>query len=84
MAWDDEFDGSDEFSDDGEFDFDDDSAEVIPCPNCGVEIYEESEQCPACGLYVVASVNPWQGRPTWWILLGLMGIIAVVLVLTSL
>jgi len=58
---------------------DDESLEMLPCPECGVEIYEEAEQCPHCGTYVVHESNFWQGRSTWWIVLGLLGIFAVIL-----
>jgi len=55
----------------------DDETDVVPCPECGAVVYEDAEQCPSCGLYIVPSTSPWRGRPRWWILLGLMGIAAV-------
>jgi len=53
-------------------------AELVACPACGAEIYEESEQCPKCGEYVTQSTRAWDGKPVWWLLLGLAGIIAVI------
>jgi hypothetical protein len=69
-----------EFSDDDQVD--DDSAELITCPACGAGVYEESEQCPACGAYIVHDTSIWAGRSTWWIVLALLGIVAVVVTLT--
>ena len=63
--------------------YDDDSPELLPCPNCGKEIYEESERCPYCGEYVTFSNSLWSGKPTWWIVLGIVGILATVLTLMS-
>jgi hypothetical protein len=56
----------------------DDSSDVVPCPSCGAEVYEDAEQCPSCGDYIVHSRSAWHGKPWWWVLLGLAGIAAVV------
>jgi predicted RNA-binding Zn-ribbon protein involved in translation (DUF1610 family) len=58
-------------------DSDDDGADVVPCPSCGVELYDDAEQCPNCGEYVVHRSNVWHGKPWWWVILGLAGVIAV-------
>ena len=76
--WDDDL-TDDEWSND-----DDDVNEVVPCPNCGAEIYEDAEQCPACGEYVVHGTSVWSGKPVWWVVLGLVGILALILVLSGL
>jgi hypothetical protein len=55
----------------------DDEVETEPCPHCGVLVYEEAEQCPHCGEYIVRSTSPFHGRSAAWILLGLLGIVAV-------
>ena len=60
---------------------DDESAELLPCPECGADVYEDAEQCPICGTYLIDDSNVWTGRSTWWIVLGLLGIIAVILAL---
>jgi hypothetical protein len=70
---------------DDENDFDDPSAdawddelsETVPCPACGAEVYEDADQCPACGEYITADTRIWSGKPTWWIILGVLGILAV-------
>ncbi len=67
----------------GEWD-DDDELDLVECPNCGTEIYEEAQQCPACGEYVVHGQHNWSsGKPVWYILLALAGIVAVVLALSG-
>jgi hypothetical protein len=75
MTWDEE-----EPDDDWE---DDDSGEtiVVPCPVCRADVYEDAEQCPSCGHYVVHTTSPWAGKPRWWIIGGLAGIAAVIWVL---
>jgi hypothetical protein len=75
---DDESDG--EFIDDDDLP-DDESVELLPCPECGADVYEDAEQCPVCGAFIIDDTNLWTGRSTWWIVLGLLGIIAVVLAL---
>ncbi len=36
---------------------DDDESETLNCPECGEDVYEESNQCPACGLYITPKVR---------------------------
>lgn len=57
---------------------DDVPAETLPCPECGADIYEESEQCPVCGAYVTFDRSVWSNRSPVWVILGLAGVIAVV------
>ena len=64
--------------------FDEDRDDTMPCPSCGAEIYDDAVQCPVCGEYVTADTSPWSGRPTWWILLGVAGVAAVIVVLALL
>ena len=72
-----------EFPDEDDGGHDDEAAETRACPNCGAEIYEEAEQCPSCGEYVTFDSRAFSGRPLWWTLLGLIGIVAVVCGLLS-
>ena len=75
-------DDSDDDWEDPDFDdADDGTAELVPCPACGEEIYEEAEQCPHCGNYVVRSTSAFAGRPIWFCVLGLLGVVATVLYL---
>lgn len=71
----------DEFPND---EWDDDSAETAPCPECGAEVYEDAVQCPVCGNYITHQTRIWSGRPGWWVILGLLGVLAAVLVLAGL
>lgn len=32
---------------------DDEELEFLPCPECGKQVYEEAEQCPYCGSYII-------------------------------
>ncbi len=80
-----DWDRDDEY-DDEPFDSDDedDATDVIDCPACGAEIYAEAEQCPVCGEYVTATSSVWDGKPTWWVVLAMAGILATVVGLMSL
>ena len=72
---------TDEYEDD---DYDE-SSELRPCPVCGAEIYEDSLRCPVCGNYITfKAAGPWSGKPVWWIVLGVLGSIAVVVSLAAL
>jgi hypothetical protein len=82
-AWFDE--PNDEFHDDNDEAYDDDEVTLTTvCPECGADVYEDTPQCPACGNYITHETNVWSGRPGWWILLGLLGVVATILVLTGL
>lgn len=63
--------------------FDDDFSETVPCPQCGAEVYEDAVQCSHCGTYITHHTSVWSGRPAWWILLGLLGVLAVILALAG-
>ncbi len=60
---------------------DDDFSDTWPCPSCGSDIYEDSVRCPVCGDFVTPGGSIWSGRPVWWIILGLLGTVAVILTL---
>jgi hypothetical protein len=77
LEWDDDFEDR-EFEDD----LDDDDV-YVPCPNCGAEIFDDSEQCPNCGHYITHSTSPWAGRSPAWILLAVLGIVAVIYMLLA-
>ena len=77
IEWSDDELSEDEYPD-GDDDFDRDGVDTLPCPECGAEVYEEAEQCPVCGKYITFDTSPWQGKTTAWIVLGLLGIVAVI------
>jgi hypothetical protein len=57
---------------------DDEPVDTIRCPECHADIYEDAEQCPRCGHFILPDTNCWSGRPGWWIVLGLIGVAALV------
>lgn len=78
---------SDFYDDDYEDEFDegydedpwsDDDVDMVECPSCHTMIYEESEQCPHCQEYVSHSTSVWSGRPWWWYVLAVSGVVALV------
>ena len=74
----------DEYDDEYDQPWDDDSPEeTVPCSHCGEDVYEDAVQCPACGSYITrSSSSVYEGKPIWWILLGVIGTVATILALT--
>ena len=61
---------------------DSDASDTSPCPSCGEAIYEDAVRCPFCGDYVSAgSASLFAGRSYWFIVLGILGIVAVIVAL---
>jgi hypothetical protein len=73
--YDGDFDGFDDWPEEP----DDEATETITCRQCGADIYEDAVQCPECGWYVTGDTSAWSDRPTWWIVLGLLGALAFAL-----
>jgi predicted RNA-binding Zn-ribbon protein involved in translation (DUF1610 family) len=70
-------DGDDDWEVPDPDEFDDDDADLVKCPSCGEEIFEEAQQCPYCGDYVVHSTtSALVGRPFWFCVIGLLGMAA--------
>jgi hypothetical protein len=67
---------------DEEFDDDEDETVTRECPRCGVDVYEDAEQCPLCGAWISWDNRPWTGRSWWWVALGLAGVVALIWALT--
>ena len=68
----------DEFDkDEGHFDEDDDEP-TVPCPYCRREIHEDAQRCPYCEQYISAEDAP-AGRKPWWIVLGVVLCLLMVL-----
>lgn len=80
-SWDDDW-PEDDYPDE----YDDDQSLTVECSECGEEVYEDAEQCPSCGNYIIHSSSGyvWKNRPSWWIALGLLGIMAVILAMSVL
>ena len=64
-AWDDP-----EAPDDADLGPDDDSAETVPCPYCGADVYEQAEVCSRCGAYISTEDAPAR-KPTWMVIASL-------------
>ncbi len=56
--------------------YDEDSTDTVTCPECGADVYEDADVCPVCGEFLIPDTRPWSGKPTWWIVLGILGVIA--------
>jgi hypothetical protein len=85
----DEEDGTDDFDEDG-YDPDDpetypqglyadDGLATIPCPHCGVDVLEESEQCPSCRMYLSKEDMPRKPRSGPWLMLAILALLAVLM-----
>ena len=62
----------------GDDDGDEDDS-TVPCPYCGQQMYEDSPRCPHCGQYISEEDAP-PSRARWWIILGVLLCLCVVLV----
>ncbi|MBI1311282.1 hypothetical protein GC176_08235 [bacterium] len=80
--WDADWPDDADFADDP--DDSDEGTETIVCNACGRDVYEEATVCPYCGEFLTVSTSAWSGRPVWWSVVGLVGIVAVILVLLRL
>jgi hypothetical protein len=81
-SWDEPDDG--EYPDDLDLDGDDlvdESTDTIVCRHCGADVYEDADQCPTCGMYIMADTGVWSSKSIGWIALGLLGVIATILAL---
>ncbi|MHB0958009.1 MAG: hypothetical protein ACYC6N_15980 [Pirellulaceae bacterium] len=63
-------------------DLDDESTDTIVCRHCGADVYEDADQCPTCGMYIMANTGVWSNKSVVWIALGLLGVLAAILALT--
>ncbi len=70
-------------SDDDLDEFGDDAGlTTAPCPHCGAEMYDDTEWCPSCDQYTTRGTREWAGRPLWWVLLAIAGVVATVCALS--
>ena len=78
--WDESDDDLDDWPDAAE-DADPDESDVVTCPKCGADVYEDAEQCPICGEWIEHSTHPFSGRAWWFVGLGIVGIAVTIAVL---
>ena len=62
----------------GDDEGDDETSQLVGCPSCQEPIFEDAEQCPYCGDYIVHSTSALAGRPLWFCALGLLGVAAAI------
>ena len=55
----------------------DDDSETVPCPHCRKPVYEAAERCPHCGHYLSEEDAP--RRYPWWLVAGVLVLIAIIL-----
>lgn len=66
-----------------ETDLDDDGYETILCDGCGNDVYEDMPQCPHCGHFVTRSRSPFAGRPNWYVVCAIIGVLVTMFVLAT-
>ncbi|GAA4429669.1 hypothetical protein [Bremerella cremea] len=77
----DEYDDEDWIDDEPE---DDDQDYTITCPECGAEVYEDADVCPICLHAIIRDTSPWAGKSLGWVVLGMLGIIAMIVAMVML
>jgi hypothetical protein len=75
MAWNDDETDDDDYTG---FSTSGGDADTLPCPHCGVEIYDEAERCPECGKYLSDEDVPSRPIPPW-IAIGVVICLVIVL-----
>ncbi len=75
--WDDTPDHVDDHEDQDADLGDEESTDTVVCPECGADVYEDADQCPVCGMFVIPDTRIWSGKPLWWVALGVLGLIAL-------
>ncbi len=75
--WDDSSDDVDDYEDRDALLEDEEGTDTVLCPECGADVYEDADQCPVCGMFMVPDTRFWSGKPLWWIALGFLGLIAL-------
>jgi len=61
-----------DFDDDEDWYDDDnepDESGTMPCPECGLPVYEDADRCPACGYWILETDRHAMGSggKPWWI-----------------
>ena len=58
--------------------FQDAEPELLPCPSCGVEVYEETQRCPHCGEWITPLAASARSRSRLWIIAAILALIAII------
>lgn len=49
---------------------DDEGADLVACPHCGQEVYDNADRCPHCRMNIISGRDPAK-RPrrwAWWVM----------------
>ena len=63
--------------DDEPDDDDEDDDRTVPCPHCRRPVFEDAEWCPNCSRYLSYEDAP--RRHPWWIVIGVLACLFVIL-----
>lgn len=71
----------DEFPDLSDWDDEDSEVSELRCPACGQGVYEETQQCPHCGEWIIPvhESSPWR-RGVW--LMAVVLLVAALVLMT--
>jgi len=63
-------------------DIGDENAELVPCPYCGDDVYEQAERCPHCGKYISEEDTPDHAAARFpsWLIVGVIACLVAVLI----
>jgi RNA polymerase subunit RPABC4/transcription elongation factor Spt4 len=70
----------DEDLDDEDLAEDADEETAIPCPHCGEDVYDDTEQCPTCGTWLLRHGRAATGWRNWFVVTGV--VVALLTILT--
>ena len=56
--------------------------DMLPCPHCGQDVYENAQQCPNCGEYIVTRNSPHRRR-SWPLLIEALLVVVLTLLLVK-
>lgn len=71
----------DDLDDDHDSDLHDSSPDYVPCPMCGEDVLEDADWCASCGNFITHSTSVWSGKPIWWIIAGMLGVLATLIMM---
>jgi len=58
--------------------FQHDEPEMLPCPFCSAQVYEETQRCPHCGNWIMPLAASTRSRSKLWIIAAILALIAII------
>lgn len=55
------------------------AVDSIFCVHCGEDLYEDSSQCPSCGMYSSVEDREGKGKPRWFVIAAIVCILMVLM-----